>query len=78
MLNQCRRNVDPECFPSIWLMKICHVNTAIMFLKLWINNRMKKDQATLGLWFLSVVVFAVVVVCVWVFFINIKTSNVEF
>lgn len=39
---------------------------------------MKKDQATLGLWFLSVVVFAVVVVCVWVFFINIKTSNVEF
>lgn len=29
-------------------MKICLVNTAIMFFKPWINNRIKKDRVTLG------------------------------
>lgn len=39
---------------------------------------MKKDQATLGLWFLSVVVFAVVVVCVWVFLLLLKPVTLSF
>lgn len=29
-------------------MKICLVNTAIMFSEPWINNRIKKDKVSLG------------------------------